>query len=488
MKKNKKPGSSWCHNIVALSHLWLAEDHPDPLGSTLKRLERGLTCLMSEFDGDFGVFWDFLSLHQKKGRQPRNEVDQEKFEKGLALIPFVFLCPSSIVFQVKDIPTLDGLHMEGQSRLPFEKRGWPFSEQCWSTIDKRYSGSTFNLSLLHEDDNSYRHLYDRCAINGTGLPLERDQFCKEIHLLSFGRSGDREKVKKLYKDSFENFKKTKVLIFGHLNWSSGVSQGFFNLVNKNFASCLVSLDVSHNQLTPRVCSNLERCFENEKLENLKEVNLSYNPIGDHGVSLLCSVFLRLTCLKIRGVGLSALGCQLMRARVTRINRSQESFTRPMDATTINVEEHQDEHLGIAIVGRTNHALELREIDAGENQIGDGGVSILGKMFKNIPILKLDSTECSEVACTALSSLSPKWQHLDIGGNRICIAGRLISLVEASPSLTRLNIKGNVIRKRSMERLRDYCSQSDSWILVDEFSEDISSKQLKVSVSSIKASV
>ena len=52
--------------IIAISHIWLTEPHPDPYCTTLRTIQNGLKDYhyIKEKGWVFGIFWDYMSLYQ----------------------------------------------------------------------------------------------------------------------------------------------------------------------------------------------------------------------------------------------------------------------------------------------------------------------------------------------------------------------------------------------------------------------------------------
>jgi hypothetical protein len=83
-----------CLRVIALSHPWLHPHHPDPHGSNLQRLARALALLLAERPlfpggqtwggGTYGIFLDFMSLHQKGPHgEERTATEAELFKRAL---------------------------------------------------------------------------------------------------------------------------------------------------------------------------------------------------------------------------------------------------------------------------------------------------------------------------------------------------------------------------------------------------------------------
>lgn len=427
-----------CRKIVVLSHMWLSAEHPDPLCTTLQLVVKALSHLMEEFRGNFGVFWDYASLHQHRGRSRedrRSDAETEKFEKGLDVIPSLFMCPDTLVFQVTELPDIAGFEMSGQSAVRYEQRGWPFSEQSWSSLAKRYSGGVFNLSKLG-DGSCYGDLYRRCAVRSRHVPLLPAAFNVKANSLKFGKRRDRKRVKRLYVDCFKNsFTKVR-----ELNYSNAVELlRLIDTVTKPpdlEGLDLERLNVSSNQLSARFCVQLNGVLQAQSLPKLMELDLSDNPIGNNGVALLASSMTFLEIVHIRNVGLDEQGCRLLHARVSEY-----------------------------IV----NGLKVVQLNLSHNAIGDVGIEIISNLFPAIKCLSLRHVGCSHVGCNALAeAVSENLENLDLYGNRISTCSSLLRLVDGhSSSLKMLNIGGNPIRGRSLRELVSKCSSKTIAVSCDK---------------------
>jgi len=96
--------------VIALSCPWRTKQHPDPDGDTLRRVGSGLRALANDWYNRgqrFGVFWDFLSLHQHPDpahRQVRTAEENRLFRQGLGCLGRLFAHPHTTVLRTASYP------------------------------------------------------------------------------------------------------------------------------------------------------------------------------------------------------------------------------------------------------------------------------------------------------------------------------------------------------------------------------------------------
>ena len=92
-------------SVLALSQAWQTPQHPDPHGKTLMAVRNYLN---TERDTDScGLFWDFLSIHQKKPIEwYRTEEEELVFQRGLEVMALLYasLTGSTVLLQT-EVPT-----------------------------------------------------------------------------------------------------------------------------------------------------------------------------------------------------------------------------------------------------------------------------------------------------------------------------------------------------------------------------------------------
>ena len=165
--------------LIAISHMWLTKDHPDPLGQqlvafadevrrqqsplhhttffALRLVARALLCMrlpVTVFpDGEFAVFYDFVSLHQKDPHTgERTPSESHAFQRALDRMGSFYASPLTSTYCLARLPP-------GWDRLPtYSERGWCSFEQAASVLSlARGSAAAFNWPQHVEVGTPRRH-------------------------------------------------------------------------------------------------------------------------------------------------------------------------------------------------------------------------------------------------------------------------------------------------------------------------------------------
>jgi len=92
-------------SVLVLSHAWQTPFHPDPHGTTLAAM-RSYLDTVGDADG-CGLFWDFLSIHQKRNAEyGRTEDEAAAFRRGLDVMTFLYasLTSTTVLLQTEVPP------------------------------------------------------------------------------------------------------------------------------------------------------------------------------------------------------------------------------------------------------------------------------------------------------------------------------------------------------------------------------------------------
>ena len=106
--------------------MWLTPEHPDPKGSSLAILATALKHLIVG-GRRWGVFWDFLSLHQFPEQGRRLPEEDKLFETAVKAMPMLFMHTHTTVLHQtrlpKDYPEEYGLATTA-NQAEYMRRGW----------------------------------------------------------------------------------------------------------------------------------------------------------------------------------------------------------------------------------------------------------------------------------------------------------------------------------------------------------------------------
>jgi len=198
----QKAGSIWVDTPVAmivLSYGWISPKHPDPerfhLSRLLKYLKRYKIQMKSTEIFDCCTFWDYASLPQ----EPRSEVENVLFKRGLAIINLLYSAPKTLVLQLKEMPVI-GTDVK---LINYDLRGWCTFEEICSSVQKR-SLLLVDLSRITEslDGNDDFHEITAHAVAGRRPPVHPDTMEQILKSKKFTNGADRDMVVSLYREFF----------------------------------------------------------------------------------------------------------------------------------------------------------------------------------------------------------------------------------------------------------------------------------------------
>jgi len=171
--------------LVAVSHPWLARDHPDPTGAQLVRLVDTLDQLGAR--DEVGVFYDFCSVPQ----EPMSREERQRFDAAMTMMDLVYISSHS---RVVVLPETRG--MGAETTRDYCDRGWCCFEFCISamndTIANQHDACVANLL-----QRSRHFKYKR--VNHLSVNFEVvDRFAREFEEKTFTEPDDKQLVKDLF--------------------------------------------------------------------------------------------------------------------------------------------------------------------------------------------------------------------------------------------------------------------------------------------------
>ncbi|XP_036422027.1 NACHT, LRR and PYD domains-containing protein 12-like [Colossoma macropomum] len=212
---------------------------------------------------------------------------------------------------------------------------------------------------------------------------------------------------------------------------------------------------NHSILTEKNCEHLASVISSES-SRLRELDLSWNELGDSGVKLLsvglknplCKLkILKLWDCKITDYGCSALasalksnpshlreldltGNKLGDSGVKLLSTGLENPLCELETLTLHGCNISDEGCGALASALKSNPLHLRVLDLSVNNLRDSGVKLLSAGLKNplckLEILRLWDCKITDYGCSALASaLKSNPSHLrelDLTGNKLGDSG------------------------------------------------------------------
>lgn len=245
-------GDDWGLLFVAISYRWLSASHPDPDAFHLKRIapvaklylrppdeddDDSNSPLVEAFtragyaadEADFGLMWDFTSLHQKPvAGGDRTPEEVPLFKLGLAALPIWYGHAETVMWMQPELPDGFGERM-AQLELAetYEASGWCFVESSVSAGVK-YGDRRLNLSLRTEQAMYWAYggpwppdyCLNRVCSAQRQPPRDPEWVARELRTTKkFTGKGDVPVVEGLYRDYFEGVTSSATTLnFSQLQW------------------------------------------------------------------------------------------------------------------------------------------------------------------------------------------------------------------------------------------------------------------------------
>ncbi|EOD05047.1 hypothetical protein EMIHUDRAFT_250346 [Emiliania huxleyi CCMP1516] len=425
-------------SILALSYPWLTPEHPDPDGANLCRVAKALEALINDEDEEilrFGVFWDYLSLHQHPDPANgimRTEAENALFKKGLGYLGTLYSHQHTTVLRLTSFP--EGHRKEDQREganvAEYFDRGWCFTENALSSLSK---GSGKSLDLGKMTGGAIEHgswgileggtrlaLVTECVTGGGRRPpLLPSRFAAELETKSFTNGkDDKPLVKGLYEGAFkEQFGNATELRYMRLGWGEEEAAQVAEVIASGATPLLEELDLAGNQIGDDGLKALAAALGREgSAPRLQELDLTSNQIGDDGLMSLAAalsndgVVPRLANLILDG---NRFGNEGLKALVSALSR--ESGASQLQRLEFCSNEIGDEGLKAlaAAFGGKGCIPRLTELDLRDNQIGVEGFKALASALRQegaFPSLKARAFQPHHFSVRARHlPFSPSWR-------------------------------------------------------------------------------
>ena len=323
--------------VIAISHAWLTETHPDPFGDNLvviaEAIEAGFWAhKMDQVFEDCGVFLDWCSLYQEHGgKAGRTPAEHASFKRALNRTMDLWYAHqmTSVLF----VTTVPSSYAKKAEVKPYGDRGWPTFERRSAQLIKRIKSCGTSGWFMCVDVAAVRQLGEEGADGSTPalvrgvsqsvassrqVPFAPRAFKDLLEHKEFTNGADKEVVARLYaKTAAAVLSSVTELVWDHI----GVSHGEGTQLGETLGFCdqLERLSMRVMGLTDAEVVNLCGALEAGALPRLKELALHDNLFGDEAASALASLIYRgampqLTVLALsRNRGISAVGRATVKA-------------------------------------------------------------------------------------------------------------------------------------------------------------------------------
>ena len=285
--------------VICISHPWLQPDHPDPRGENLRLIVRALEAYVEcPFDngenmGTYGVFLDFLSLHQKGvNGEERSPNEAELFGRSLAGLSEWYAHPKTIVLKVTMLPGgyPDGFTFPAgtqPNQAAYFDRGWCFCESSLANLVKEYY-AVLDLAKL-KGGADLADMQEQCNV-GRAPPLTPADFYESLKEKSFtSKKADLDKVQKVYTEGFNaRTGAATELLYPKLGWGDAEAASLARVLGSRACQKLETLVLMDNEICDAGAKALAEAFAQDPkaCPKLLVIELGNNMIGDAGVKAL----------------------------------------------------------------------------------------------------------------------------------------------------------------------------------------------------------
>jgi len=194
--------------ILALSHCWLSDEHPDPENFNLYTFAPLLrhfaqSCRVST--DSVAIFYDWCSLPQ----EPRDEAQEESFKRAMNYVELWYSHWKSQVWLLTGVPEEVSLYKE---------RGWCHFERALATMALP-TDQVLDLGALRQNWQNWTQVVRECQAPKMP-PATPEQFDNDLYKRSFKHEEDRELCVPKYTEVFQEVMGSVTeLWYGGLGWS-----------------------------------------------------------------------------------------------------------------------------------------------------------------------------------------------------------------------------------------------------------------------------
>ena len=255
----------------------------------------------------FGVFWDFASLHQHSKDAKRDAHEEMLFKEGLDSLAQLYAHERTYVLRLTRQPEGYPSGYKGVGKaLPYEERGWCFTETAWAQLTKPFDMS-LDIGLYTGSTNDWDAIKRECT-QGARRPPPRtpEEFTKQLEHKTFtNEKDDRLLTSRLYHDMFERqMQSAGVLRYRRLGWSDIEAEQLSLLISdsRGLLRNVHTIDLSHNNISDSGVLALAAAMDEGHVPKLAVLNLNGNPASEDAIeNVMRSITYGMTSLQVAGM-------------------------------------------------------------------------------------------------------------------------------------------------------------------------------------------
>ena len=273
--------------LISVSHCWHSKAHPDPYGDNLLALADAIEARIkvgkveleaalsddparrdaaakavkelggSAPDTEFGVFMDWVSLHQRGegGAVDRTEDEDHAFDTALARMQLWYAHQKTLVYLLTATPPewIAERKAKGESDpIPHKGRGWPTLERLVCMLVKSHSSKSW-ATIVNVGDPKDR----------PKPPLTPKDFKRLLKELVFTNGADKEVVNELYTKTIKTaLGGQKVLRYAGLGWGDEEIEQLCKVLPLCRSLESLNLKGTSNTYTPKAAKMLANLLVN----------------------------------------------------------------------------------------------------------------------------------------------------------------------------------------------------------------------------------
>jgi len=251
--------------IVAISHCWLSEQHPDPSGENLGTLCRALDMMLrGSALQDVALFIDYCSLYQA----PRTGRQEAAYTRAIADSHLWYLHQSTRVWLLTGVP---GTAERGEA---YEERAMPLLQRALADMVTGVQSATLDLGRLKDSCQTWQDVQKACR-HQRQPPLIPKAFEEVLCRQASTQKQEAVFAKHKYNEAFlEAIAAAQELSFSSLDWSDVEAKKISQLLPH--CRRLEKLSLHNNNISEKGVSDLVKAVP--KCKALKELWLIRNPV------------------------------------------------------------------------------------------------------------------------------------------------------------------------------------------------------------------